>query len=382
MAVFSIDDLKTLIEVDRSNCVSIFLPTHRTGTETQQDPIRLRNLIRGAEKVLVEAGVSSRDRSGLLSPISELIDDVIFWRSRSNGLAIFSSQDSFRSYKLPLEFQELVVVTDRFHIKPVLPLLTYDGQFYILALSQNKVRLLQGTRYSVNEMESAELPESLAEALKYDDYERQIQYHTTVESRGGKAAVFHGHGGAADVAKENILRYFRNIDRELKKLIGNRQFPLVLTGVEYLFPIYREASTYNYLLPEGMPGNPDKSSAVELHSRALEIVKPYFLESRNKAISQYLSLLGTGKTINKLNDVLPAAFRGLIEIIFVPVGIQVWGLYDTINNYIEQHDEQTSGDEDLLDFAAIHTLVNKGNVYPVSPQEMPDNSIVAAILRY
>jgi len=42
-----------------------------------------------------------------------------------------------------------VVVSDRFHLKPLLPLLTGDGRFYILALSQNQVRLLQGTRYSV-----------------------------------------------------------------------------------------------------------------------------------------------------------------------------------------------------------------------------------------
>jgi hypothetical protein len=39
--------------------------------------------------------------------------------------------------------------SDRFHLKPLLPLLTGDGRFYILALSQNQVRLLQGTRYSV-----------------------------------------------------------------------------------------------------------------------------------------------------------------------------------------------------------------------------------------
>jgi len=382
MTLFSIDDLKTLLEVRRENCLSVFMPTHKAGTDTQQDPIRLRNLIREAEKELIEAGTSSGDRSRLLSPVSELIDDAMFWRYRSDGLAIFSSPTVFHVYKLPLKFQELLVVASRFHIKPFLPLLTCDGQFYILALSQNNVRLLQGTRYSINELEAATLPRSLAETLKYDDYERQIQHHTTVPTGDGKAAVYHGHGGAADVVKENILQYFRNIDRELNKLIGNKQFPLVLAGVDYLLPIYREANTYHSLIGEGVTGNPDRINEVDLQSRAWDIVEPYFLRDRDEAIVKYLSLLGTGRTINKLEDVLPAACQGLIDVLFVPTGVQVWGLYDAVSNHIDQHDEQMAGDEDLLDYASVQTLINKGDVYAVLPQEMPDEATVSAILRY
>ena len=58
-----------------------------------------------------------------------------------------------------------MVVTDNFHIKPLLPLFTGDGHFYILALSQNEVRLLSGTRYSVSEVEIGQVGGSLAEAI-------------------------------------------------------------------------------------------------------------------------------------------------------------------------------------------------------------------------
>jgi hypothetical protein len=58
---------------------------------------------------------------------------------------MFSAPDVFRHYRLPFPFQEFVVVTERFHVKPLLPLLSGDGQFYLLALSQNGVRVLQGT---------------------------------------------------------------------------------------------------------------------------------------------------------------------------------------------------------------------------------------------
>ena len=42
----TIDDLKALIEREGGPCVSLFMPTHRAGAETQQDPIRFRNLLR------------------------------------------------------------------------------------------------------------------------------------------------------------------------------------------------------------------------------------------------------------------------------------------------------------------------------------------------
>ena len=42
-------DLKALIETEGEWCVSILMPTVRTGTEVQQNPIRFRNLLREAE---------------------------------------------------------------------------------------------------------------------------------------------------------------------------------------------------------------------------------------------------------------------------------------------------------------------------------------------
>jgi hypothetical protein len=116
------------------------------GTTTQQDPIRFKNLIRQAEELLVSSGLRGQDARDLLEPVKKL-DNSEFWQYQSDGLAIFISTNVFRYYCLPLNFEELVVVTDRFHFKPLLPLLTGDGKFYILALSQNDVRLLQGTRY-------------------------------------------------------------------------------------------------------------------------------------------------------------------------------------------------------------------------------------------
>jgi hypothetical protein len=52
------------------------------------------------------------------------------------------------------------------------------------------------------------------------------------------------------------------------------------------------------------------------------------------------------------------------------------------SNSIDLHDEQQTGDEDILDAAAVHTLLNSGTVYVLEPDEVPTDNPAAAILRY
>jgi len=383
MSLLSMNELKMLVEKPEGLCVSVFMPTHRAGEQTRQDPIRLKNLIREAQKRLTGAGLTSKETRELLKPVKELLRKAFFWQHQNDGLAIFSSSGLFRHYRLPLSFDELVVVTSRFHIKPLLPLLTSDGRFYILALSQNEVRLFEGTRYTVNEITLEDMPESLADTLRYDS-ERNIQLHTAAPvGKGEKSVIFHGHGGGIDDAKSNILKYFRQIDAGLRKLLQGERVPLILAGVDYLLPIYARANKYSYLLDSGVTGNPEELSIEELRNRAWAVAEPYFTKERTEAYARYQRLSGTQQASDDLMKVVPASYHGRIETLFVAVGVQFWGTFDAESGQIMLHQQEAQpGDEDLLDFAAIHTLLSGGVVFAVAPEQMPDKSNVAAVYRY
>jgi hypothetical protein len=160
-------------------------------------------------------------------------------------------------------------VDERFHIKPLLPLLSGDGHFYVLALSQNEIRLLQGSRDSVAVVDLVDVPESLADALRWDDPERQLQWHTGTGARAdGRAAIFHGHGVGTDNTKTNILRYFQKVDDGICRILAEDPAPLVLAGVDYLLPIYRSASDYPNLVEGAVTGSPEELSAANLHQAA------------------------------------------------------------------------------------------------------------------
>jgi hypothetical protein len=381
-------DLKTLMSKHKGLCVSILMPTHRAGAETQQDPIRFKNLLREAEERLLVSGLGTPEAQELLKPAQRLLGDVFFWRHQSDGLAVFLSPGVFRYYRLPFDFDELVVITDRFHIKPLLPLLSGDGRFYVLALSQNEVRLLQGTRYSVSEVALEGAPESLTETLRYNDPEKRLQFHTSTRTPGGKGerpAIFHGHGVAsADDPKDYISRYFHQVDEGLQDLLRDEQAPLVLAGVDYLHPIYKEANSYPYLIDEGIEGNPEELRAEELHEQTWAIVQPLFLAAQKEAAAKYKQLAGAGseQASSDLKEVAPAAYHGRVETLFVAVGLQQWGTFDPKTNTVQVHEEAEPGDEDLLDFAAVQALLNSGTVYAVELEKVPGEAPLAAVFRY
>jgi Bacterial archaeo-eukaryotic release factor family 3 len=387
--MLSIDEIKTLVEQPQGLCVSLYMPTVRLGSETQQNPIRFKNLIKQAEAKLQEYDIRHTDALKLLQPALDL-DKEDFWQHQEEGLAIFVAEDFFRYYCLPLNFDELVVVSDRFHLKPLLPLLTGDGKFYLLALSQKQIRLFEGSRYSIREIELDEdkVPQSLAAALNYDEPENSLQNRIGT-SKGGtsnsfvQAGSFHGQGSPdTDDNRRNILQFFLGIDRGIQDYLKDKRAPLILAGVEYLFPIYQEANSHPHLIDKGITENVDILKPEEIHQQAWAIVEPYYMQDRQAARDRYQELTVTGKASDDPNEVIRAAYYGRVEQLFVAVGQQKWGSFDPQTDSLQFHAEAEPGDEDLLDAAAIQTLFNSGTVYAVEPEQVPHQAPVAAIFRY
>jgi hypothetical protein len=383
MRIFTRDELRILTASSQAPCVSIYMPTHRVSTENQQDRTRLKNLIRQAADSLQVYGLRATAAEALLEPASKLLGAIPFWKDKRDGLALFISPGVFRQYQLPTTFESLVVVAHRFHFKPLLTFLG-GNEFFVLALSQNAVRLFEGSRFGLSAVEDPEgMPKSLTDALKYEDLEKQMQFRTGTGGTGGKGArpaMFHGQ--ETEDTKDRIQRYFRKIDQGLHDLLMEAQAPLVLAGVEYLLPIYKEINTYQHLLNGGITGNPEGVGPEELHRQAWTLVEPYFKREQEQAAGRYRQLAGTGRTSHDPKEIVPGAYHGRVELLFVAVGRQQWGDYDPGVNRVDLVVSPQPGSFDLLDLAATQTLLHGGAVYAVDPSEVPDEASLAAVFRY
>lgn len=394
MTVLSRDDLRPLLETSGGPCVSIYLPTFRSGPETQQNPIRYKNMLRTAQERLEEWGLRSPEAEEFLAPARRLVDDYPFWEHQNEGLAVYRSPDLFEAFRLPVSFHELAVVESRFHLKPLFPLLSGDGRFYVLALSQNRIRLISASRYAAEELELPGVPTSFREAMgelirRYTQFQPATSSNTIMLRRGAKVTtqspVFHGHGNSEDDIKAEFRKYFQRVDDALSDLPVDRDLPVVLAGVEYLLPMYRDASDFRNILDDGLTGNADVARPEELQEKAWEVVEPVFQEERRRAAERYGDLIGTGRATSHYEEVLPAAHDGRVEALFVARGVRLWGAYDPDARQVKLQEDQAgqrNGAEDLIDLAAVQTFLNGGNVFAVDRPEVPDGQAMAAIFRY
>ena len=380
MNVLSRETLKTLALEHGGPHLSLFMPTARRGPALTQGPIRLQNLIREAEVQLVQWGLRAPEARQFVARLDPFLADHSFWQHQADGLALFLSATQLAYYRVPLALTERVMVTDHFYLRPLLPLLEGDGRFYILALSQNQVRLLEGDQDQAGEIELRDMPLSLAEALRYDDLHKERQMHTVPGGGGGRgAAIYHGQSIRSDAIKDELVRFFRDVDAGLQPRLKRAQAPLVLAGVAYLFPLYRQANTYPALLDGGIEGNVEELSPAELRARAWPLVEPLFHQDRQAQLAQYHVLIGTGQASNRVEEIVAAAQQGRVAALFITAEEPVWGQMDGATLDVQWR-PSTEGGEDMVNRAAVQTLLNNGAVYAMP--DLAGEGPLAAVFRY
>lgn len=361
MYVLNHDRISELIQHQSPLSISLFMPTHRAGREQQQDLIRLKNLVKEAMEQARERSDSASQVDQLLKPFDDLRVDDSFWRYRSDGLACFCRPQFFRAYRVPIKLKERLFVNDRFHIRPLLPLLRSDARVYILSLTQETARLFEATRYSIREIELPELA-----PLELSDDEQPHQYHSHQAPSQGKGAtaeaVYHGQGGPADRSKKDTLKFFQRVDQAVSRTLRGQRAPLVLACVGYLSSLYESANSYKHLSKGKVPGSPDRWSEDELREHAWKLVEPYLKQTQQQAWEQFQDATGNGRGSDELRSVVLAAEEGRIDTLFLARDEERWGHVDPDLQAVQTTDDKHDGEE-LLDFAAMKTLSNGGEVF-------------------
>ena len=376
MTQLSFTDFQNLAQAEKT-CVSLYMPAEKAGAETRKNPIRFKNLLSTATEKLANR---AEELSEALETANSYIDRHDFWQHQDSGLAFFINSDGVKYYRLPYSFDEQVEVGDRFYLKPLLPVLTNDNKFYLLALSQNEVKFFLGSHYSINQIELPNgIPASLAEALKYDDPEKQTQYHS---GDGSGSPIYHGQGVGTTDNKDEIKRFFQQIDNALTSVLQESHTPLILAGVEFLMPIYHEANSYGNLLEEGVTGNPENVSAEDLHQQAWAIIEPRLAADKTAAIDNYHQQSGAGLSSSRLEEIVAGAVNGQIDTLIITADAQAWGTYDLQANKVEIHTEAKDNSVDLINMAVTQTYLQKGKVYTVDKSLMPEGKQAIAVLRF
>ena len=369
-----------LLDQEAQPSVSIFIPTQKKSPESHQNPIRFGNAIKKARTDLQKADLVNHQIKEQITLAEKLFDNDDFWMHQGHGLAIFISQDAIHHYRLSIPVPEQVFVTTHFVVRPLLPLLTTNGKYFILTLSQNNIKLYEATRDSIDKRFLEEIPTSMEEAIEHEDLQKYL--HMSSKSKSSHAGVSHGQGPGDENIKKDIAEFLNLVENGITQMLQGEYAPLVICGVEYLASMYRKINKYKYLVDQTIEGNLENESKQSIHQKSWEIVRDEFKRAEQEALDKYAELAGTGKTSANIEKIVTAAHNGQVETLFILRDHIEWGQYNLAKRQATKHQDNQKGDRDLLDLAAFYTLKASGMVYSLKPGEMIKNKTATAVLRY
>lgn len=364
--------------------VSLYVKTHRAGDPG--DRIRLKNAITEAVDQL-EAGklfanpvYNKNEAMKFMAPAYDLLDNDEFWSDQSDGLAIFISEGTFEYFTVPVDFENFVYVGHEFYLRHLMPLITGENRFFLLALSQGAVRFFEGHKHHITPVIIGDLvPENL-EAATFAYEKEGINAH----SAGGRL-ITHGHADTEAQKDIDIEKYFRQVDDGLMEMLHDENAPLIIAAVDYLVPIYKNISKYSNIVDFHVSGNPDNEGPAMLHERAWSMMSDIFRKEKEEKKANFAAHLSNEKGTNELHETVRAAASGKVDTLFIDKNAPVtWGFHKELTDYeVKTHEAQNAYNSCLLNYAALQTWKNGGTVYNVSKEDLPqEDSSVNTIFRY
>lgn len=348
-------------------CVSIYLKTTPLTQETSGSRIALGNLIRETRKQLEDAGFDKKRLASLIEQLNDLVDDDEFWRFQANSLAVFATPDTLRTYRLANDLVSMVQVADRFHLKPLFRAVTFPHSSFVLALSENAVRLVEM---------HADLPPVTVKVPGLPKDAASSVGKSTLNDRSFSGRI-HGSEGQ----NVRFQQYVRQVDTALRPILAGRETPLILAATDRLSSIFPQINSYPHLLRETIADSPDRLSDAELAQRARPILDRAYEQSLD-AIRVLFDQAGDRRATTDISDAARAATFGAINTLLVDIDSVVPGFVDDESGavqFVERDDAKAYG---VVDEIAARAFASGAKVLGVRRADIPGGQELAAILRY
>jgi hypothetical protein len=383
MELLSKELIQELLTIDQEPCLSLYMPTHRSHPENLQDPIRYKNLLKQLEESLLQK-YSSEQVKLHIKPFEALVDDESLWSHTTNGLAVFSALGLFKIVGLPISVDELAMVADSFHSKPLMQYMQSTDRYHVLGLSLHDIQLFEGNRHSLVEIElMADIPGTITDALG----DELTDKHSTVASyggAGGEVSMHHGHGGRSDETEKDAERFFRvvanNIFDRYSKPTG---LPLILAALPEHNSLFQKVSNNPLLLSKCIAINPTSITTDKLVELAWEIMEPEYNLMIDSLISRYEQAKANGKGSDDYKEVAVAAVEGRVDTLIVEadriIPIRITNL---VTGNTQKKELTNPKVDDLLDDMGELVMKMGGKVMVLPIDKMPSDTGLSAIFRY
>lgn len=371
------NQLKSLLSEDIDPAVSIYLPTHKAGPAMREDPIRLKNLLREAEKQIGHAPTAEK----ILEPGWNLVGREREWKHMEYGLALFLSKNHNEMLSLEYGPPETAVVQKGFYLKPLYRVLDDGQRFYLLVLDRKEPRLYLCSRTEFNSVAGDVMRESFRDIVEKSEVSESVGSHVASSSGG---VQFHSQGeNPDDYKKVELDRFVLGVAEGVQNALREETAPLVVAGEPMMLGLFREHDRYGNTLAEALKHGGKAGEESDIYQEALDLVTPVLDQPRNDAFARLEELRNKnpGKVASNHEDILRHSAAGQVETLMIAEDAELWGrlVADDRTKIVQPTAE---GAVDLIDRMASRTLAGGGKILVVSRQDLPGNAHAVGILRY
>lgn len=334
------EEIVSLSEIRSDICLSIYMKTSPMGQGAQASRIEMDNLLKETRQQLQSANVEKNRIDGLMNQVNGIMDEEDFWQLQANSVAILATPSNIRYYRLANNLNTQLHISDRFSLKPLLRALTFSQTAYILALSENSIRVIEF--FGEGEPKEIHVPDMPKSAQK-------------------------------------PAQYARRVDEALRPLLIQSPAPLILAAAEPMASIYRSVSSIGNLLDETVSISPDRINKNDLVAQARPVLDRYNAKRLNETKMMFEAKKSQGQVATDLSDVAKSATFGRVGILMVDFDKIVTGQIDESGNI--QFFDATNA-YDVIDEIVKRAIASGAQIIAVRKSDMIGDTGIAAVLRY
>jgi hypothetical protein len=359
-------------------CITIVL----AGNEAGDVATEMKDALQTVRRELVRR---LADADALLAPILDAAREFRRSEAKNRGaVALLRSPSVMRIERIRGSARSVVRVDDRFDVRTLLAIASSRKLFYLLALSQNRTRILKCTEDRSEEIAfPAGTPVSLAEAMQTRQPDHVLDNRATAgPSTGSMKGVMFGTSTDREGKDEYLLHFFNEIDKGVNGALKAGSDPLIPVGVEQELALYKRVNTYTGLMEPGIHGAPDGIDDREIRRRAIELIGEHERRFGHEIPADFDKRVGTGRASTHMQDIVAAAWEGRVSHFFFQENATYPGIFDPVRRRVKHTDDPLDSPEELIDGAAYQTILHGGEARIVSATAMPNGVPVCALFRY
>ncbi len=364
-------------------CITLLLPPYRPGESGESAAAILKTDLQEAAKKLAARKIAEPLIRELLEPLERLSQAEESLAGAASARVIFRSHDVFRQFVLaiPPSPARACIIGDCFSVRPILSSAALAPVVYVLEVTKKAVTLLACGLREVTRTELPKgTPKTLDEAMGFDAPDHDLINRSSAgPSTGAMPGVQFGTGSGREKQHAHLGDFYRAVDRGVCELLRSTQAPLVLAGVDEDVAIYRSISAYANLLEQGIHGSPGAAvSPAQILQHAHDIALFSFQNRVAHEMAEANERLAPARFSTDPDGILRAAVEGRVSDLYLDENGRKMGTFaaKVFGGHANWHDE------DLLNVAALETLLRGGAVYSLPTHLMPAGAVAAAAFRY